>query len=102
MKTATQGQTIGFDGSKQVKGRSRHGLVDTLGPILMVVVTAAANVSGRQGLKRLLTDYFTASIRRLRKLWAEGVDGDAALIEWVRGLKRTYKLNLDVVEREGS
>ena len=71
MKAATQGQDIGFDGGKKVKGRKRHGLVDTLGLILAVVVTAA-NTSDQKGLKALLTDYFTARVRRLRKLWVDG------------------------------
>ncbi len=45
-------QAVGFDGGKQVKGRKRHLLVDTLGLMLMVVVTAA-NVSDPAGAKLL-------------------------------------------------
>ena len=71
VKAATQGQDIGFDGGKKVKGRKRHGLVNTLGLILAVVVTAA-NTSDQKGLKALLTDYFTTGVRRLRKLWVDG------------------------------
>jgi putative transposase len=71
VKAATQGQDIGFDGGKQVKGRKRHVLVDTLGLILAVVVTAA-NISDPKGLKALLTDDFTLGVRRLRKLWSMG------------------------------
>ena len=41
VKTATQGEDVGFDGHKQMKGRKRHILVDTLGLIIAVVVTAA-------------------------------------------------------------
>ena len=47
-KAATQGTDIGFDGHKKVKGRKRHILVDTLGLIVAVVVTAA-NTDDRQG-----------------------------------------------------
>ncbi len=32
---------IGFDGGKRIKGRKRHLMVDTLGLVMMVVVTAA-------------------------------------------------------------
>jgi predicted transcriptional regulator len=35
---------IGYDGGKKIKGRRRHLLVDTLGIVMMVVMTAA-NVS---------------------------------------------------------
>src|SRR4030095_5695761 len=31
IKTATQGEDVGFDGNKKIKGRTRHLLVDTLG-----------------------------------------------------------------------
>ena len=34
-------QAVGFDSGKLVKGRKRHFLVDTLGLVLMVVVTSA-------------------------------------------------------------
>ena len=41
IKTATQAEDVGFDGHKKIKGRKRHILVDTLGLIVAVVVTAA-------------------------------------------------------------
>jgi putative transposase len=41
VKMATQGIDKGYDGGKKVNGRKRHLLVDTLGLILCVVVTAA-------------------------------------------------------------
>jgi putative transposase len=100
VKAAIQGQDIGFDGGKKVKGRKRHVLVDTLGLILAVVVTAA-NVSDQKGFKALLTDYFTAGVRRLRKLWVDGGYSGLPLAAWVLGLKRTHKVRLEVVEREG-
>lgn len=50
IKVMTQGQEVGFDGNKKIKGRKRHLLVDTLGLILAVVVTAAS-IDDRQGLK---------------------------------------------------
>lgn len=100
VKAATQGQDIGFDGGKKVKGRKRHVLVDTLGLILAVVVTAA-NTSDQRGFKALLTDYFTAGVRRLRPLWVDGGYSGLPLANWVLGLKQTHKVRLEVVEREG-
>src|SRR2546429_6050764 len=41
VKTATQDTDVGFDRNKRVKGRKRHLLVDTLGLIVAVGVTAA-------------------------------------------------------------
>lgn len=100
VKTATQGTAVGFDGGKRVKGRKRHVLADTLGLILCVVVTAA-NAGDREGVKALLKRWFIGGVRRLRKLWVDaGYDGQP-LKDWVRGLKRTHKIDLEVTDHEG-
>ena len=52
VKTTDRGGDKGFDGAKQIKGRKRHILVDTLGLLIAVVVTAAS-VQERDGAKRL-------------------------------------------------
>jgi len=41
VKTEMQDKTSGYDGGKKIKGRKRHVLVNTLGLLLAVVVTAA-------------------------------------------------------------
>jgi len=49
----TQGPGVrGYDAGKQVKGRKRHILVDTMGLLVAVVVTAAS-VSEPKGARRL-------------------------------------------------
>jgi putative transposase len=53
VKTTDRGGDTGFDGAKQIKGRKRHILVDTLGWLMAVVVTAAS-VQDRDGAKCLL------------------------------------------------
>jgi putative transposase len=100
IKAATQGHSIGYDGGKKVKGRKRHLLVDTLGLILAVVVTAA-NGDDRQGLKALLTYYFTAGVQRLRKIWVDGNYSGRTLHRWVAQLKKTHKVILEPVEKTG-
>jgi len=52
IKTATQNEDIGCDGHKKIKGRKRHILVDTLGVIMVVVVTDAGT-DARLGLVEL-------------------------------------------------
>ena len=97
---ATQRGTKGYDGGKKVNGRKRHLLVDTLGLILGVCVTAADR-GDRDGLMRLLTAYFSAGVQRLRKLWVDGGYAGEELKAWVGALKKTHTIDLEVVERKG-
>jgi putative transposase len=100
IKTATQGTEVGFDGGKKIKGRKRHILVDTLGLLIAVVVTAAST-EDRLGLIAVLTGYFTAGVKRLRKVWVDGGYRAEWLEQGVGGLKQTHKIDLEVVEKEG-
>ena len=50
VKTKALAGEKGFDAAKQIQGRKRHILVDTLGLIMVVVVTAAS-VQEREGAK---------------------------------------------------
>jgi putative transposase len=100
IKTATQGEDVGFDGNKKIKGRKRHILVDTRGLIVAVVVTAA-NTDDRQGLVTLLQRYFASGVTRLRKIWVDGGYEAQWLHDWVWSRKRTHKVDLEVVEHSG-
>jgi putative transposase len=97
VKVASQPGPKGIDGGKSIKGRKRHLLVDTLGLILVVVVTAA-NVNDRVGLRQLLKHYFADGFKRLRHVWVDGGYHGEPLQRWVAGLKVTYKIVLEVVE----
>ena len=81
---------------KQIKGRKRHILVDTLGLVLLVVVTAA-HVQDRAGAQQLLAGLAT-QFRRLRLLWADGAY-EGPLEDWVRGLRKWRKLRLEIVRK---
>src|SRR5512141_3334564 len=86
----------GFDAGKKVTGRKRHTLVDTLGWVLKVVVTAG-NVQDRDGAKRLLEELAEQAevIQRLKLIWADG-GYRGALIEWVAEL---LGWKLEIVEK---
>jgi putative transposase len=71
IKTATQATEVGFAGGKQVKGRKRPLVVDTLGLRIAVVVTAA-NTDDRVGFRLRFTRYVVSGVKRLRKLWVAG------------------------------
>lgn len=60
----------GYDGNKKVKGRKRHIVVDTLGILMCIVVTAANvhdSVAAEQVFKRLAGRY-----PRLKRILADG------------------------------
>ena len=100
IKTVTQAKDVGFDGHKKLKGRQRPILIDTLGLIVAVVVTAA-NRGDRQGLVALLKRYFASGVTRLRNIWIDAGYDAQWLRDWVRGLKHTHKMDLEVVEHTG-
>jgi putative transposase len=61
----------GYDGGKKISGRKRHIIVDTLGLLLVVVVTVASADDGTiapKVLGRLTAEHR----RRLELLWADG------------------------------
>jgi putative transposase len=83
VKTVEQPATCrGYDGGKRVKGRKRHLAVDTLGLLLVVVVTAA-NVSDRTGA-RLIGDGLRGRFRRLLTVFADAGYRSQPLVEWLR------------------
>ena len=72
----------GYDAHKNVKGRKRHLLVDTLGLPLSIYVTPA-NVQDRVGARRLLSG-LKPLVPRLEKIWADGAYGGEPLAKWCR------------------
>ena len=70
VKTTELGGERGYDKGKNVKGRKRHVLVDTLGLLLVVLVTAAS-VSDPAGA-RLLCARLGGACKKLRLLWVDG------------------------------
>ena len=100
VKAATQGKTTGYDAGKKIKGRKRHLLVDTQGHVIECVVTAAS-ISDADGLKTLLSRYFAPKVQRLKKLWGDGGYRGEELKAWVARLKKTHKIDLEVVSKQG-
>jgi putative transposase len=81
VKTTAIAGIRGFDGAKLIKGRKRHVLVDTLGLLLVVVVTAAS-VPERTGAK-LVFQRLTGACKKLRLVWLDGGYRGPSLLEWV-------------------
>jgi putative transposase len=70
----------GYDSGKRVKGRKRHLLVDTMGLLLAVVVTAAS-ISDPKGAK-LVFARLGGSCKKLRRIWVDGTYR-GKLLTWV-------------------
>src|SRR5918997_4951607 len=83
MKTTEEGAgSNGYDSHKNVKGRKRHLLVDTLGLPLSIYVTPA-DVQDRVGARLLLAG-LKPLVPRLKKIWADGAYGGEPLAQWCR------------------
>ena len=85
-RSTAQGGDTGFDAGKKVKGRKRHLVVDTLGLLLAVTITAAS-VQDRDAAGPVVAQA-CAKVPGLKKLYADGAYGGkcAAAIEQAHGL----------------
>ncbi len=84
----------GFDAAKNINGRKRHLLVDTLG-LLMTIVVTAASVQERDGA-RLVFARINGSGKKLRRLWVDGGYRSSSLTAWVTA---RFRFVLQVVLR---
>jgi putative transposase len=85
----------GYDAHKNVKGRKRHLLVDTLGLPLSIYVTSA-DVQDRVGAQCLLAG-LKPFVPRLKKIWADGAYMGEKLAGW---LEEQGGWELEIVERD--
>ena len=83
----------GYDAGKQVKGRKRHILVDTMGLLLMVLVHAA-DIQERDGAK-LLLNKAKGCFTRLCLIWADAGYRGQPMMDWVRN---THGWILEIVK----
>jgi len=97
VKTAGGGQDVGTDGGKKVRGRKRHIVVDTLGLLLAVVVTAA-NVDDAKAAQRLFAQMPSKDFPRLEEVQADNKYHSHELNRWLRVHHRKY--NVVVLSRE--
>ncbi len=81
VKTTALAGVKGYDSAKCIQGRKRHILVDTLG-LLMVVVVTAANVPEREGAKLILGS-LTGSCKKIRRIWVDGGYHGKAFTQWI-------------------
>jgi len=81
VKTTDLAGEKGYDGGKKIKGRRRHILVDVLGLLIIVSVTAAS-VQERSEAKRML-ESIKNCMPRFELIWADG-GYTGPFIGWVK------------------
>jgi putative transposase len=91
VKGTEVGGERGYDGGKKLRGRKRHIIVDSLGLLLVVLVTAASADDGATAPKVL--GKLTAEHRgRLKKVWADGKYRNHSLDDWLKASKAGYEV----------
>lgn len=97
IKSSEGGECRGFDMGKKTTGRKRHLIVDTMGLILVVMVTSASvndRPGGRRILQRLAQAFTTIAL-----VWADGGYAnsiDSTLVSWA---KDKLGILLEIVRR---
>jgi putative transposase len=93
VKTALGGKERGTDGGKKVKGRKRHILVDSLGLLIAVVVTAA-NVDDAQAAQDVFAQVRGRDFPRLRVVFVDAKYHNYELDDWLSRHHRPYRLEI--------
>jgi putative transposase len=89
VKGSEIGGERGYDGGKKLSGVKRHIIVDTLGLLLVVAVSAASADDGTyapQVLGRLTVEH----CRRLETIWADGKYHNHHLHRWIFKEEKNY------------
>jgi putative transposase len=93
VKTAEGGLECGTDGGKKVYGRKRHILVDTLGLLIAVVVTAA-NVDDARAAQKLFSQVRGRDFPRLKIIYGDVRYHSPTLDRWLRLHRRPYRIKV--------
>jgi putative transposase len=100
VKTTEMGGAVGYDGGKKIKGRKRHIVVDKLGLLLAVAVTAA-NLDDGTHAPQVLANLSAAAYPRLRVILADNKYHNQTLEKWLRVQGVPYTITV-VTKAEGT
>ncbi len=95
-RSTAQGGNTGFDAGKKVKGRKRHLVVDTLGLLLAVTITAAS-VQDRDAAADVVAQACT-KVPGLKKLYTDAAYGG----QCAQAIEATHGISVEVVRHPGN
>lgn len=95
-RSTAQGGSTGFDAGKKVKGRKRNLVVDTLGLLLAVTITAAS-VQDRDTAATVVAQACT-KVPGLKKLYTDGAYGG----QCAQAIETTHGISVEVVRHPGN
>jgi transposase len=95
-RSSPQGGESGFDAAKKVKGRKRNLVVDTMGLVIALTVTAAS-VQDRDAAAAVVAQA-CAKDPGLEKLYTDGAYGGRC----ARDIEQRHHIRVDVVRRPGN
>ena len=93
VKGSEVGGERGYDGGKKLRGVKRHIIVDTLGLLLVVVVSAASADDGTYA-PEVLRQLSLEQRGRLERIWADGKYNNRSLDRWLTKAKVGYRIEV--------
>jgi putative transposase len=93
VKGTELGGAVGYDGGKKIKGRKRHIVVDTLGLLLAVVVTAG-NLDDGTYAPLVLAKLKAEQYPRLKKVFGDNKYRNKTLDRWMTEQQVSYALEI--------
>jgi putative transposase len=93
VKTTEMGGAHGYDGNKKISGRKRHIVVDTLGLLLAVAVTAA-NLDDGTHAPKVLGKLKPEKLPRLAAMFADNKYNNRTLDRWMEQQAVSYRLEI--------
>lgn len=97
VKTSERSGERGYDGGKKITGRKRNIVVDSLG-LLMAVVVTAASVDDAVAAKDVFQQLKPKQQPRLEVVWADNKYHNHQLHAWL-GRQRSIEWRLEIVRR---
>jgi len=91
--TEVGGEERGYDGGKKIKGRKRHLLVDTLGLLVAVLVTAAGVDDGAAGPK-LLEKITAGDFPRMTVVFGDNKYHNHGLEAWLKENRPAWRIEV--------